>query len=109
MSVKLAVIGVGNRTGKYLHYFSLHPDAVELVAVVEPDPIRREACRKRLSRTTPTPTCSWWKTSSRPWPLPTGSPPSPWPIRWRAIGSVSSPDDPEKGCGHCLFPFESDQ
>ena len=79
MSVKLAVIGVGNRTGKYLHYFSLHPDAVELVAVVEPDPVRREACRKRLSRTMP---------------LPTGSPPSPWPIRWRAIGSVSSPDDP---------------
>ena len=49
MSVKLAVIGVGNRTGKYLHYFSLHPDAVELAAVVEPDPVRREACRKRFS------------------------------------------------------------
>ena len=49
MSVKLAVIGVGNRTGKYLHYFSLHPDAVELAAVVEPDPVRREACRKQFS------------------------------------------------------------
>ncbi|MBR3485105.1 MAG: Gfo/Idh/MocA family oxidoreductase [Bacteroidales bacterium] len=49
MSVKLAVIGVGNRTGKYLHYFSLHPDAVELVAVVDPDPVRREACRKQFS------------------------------------------------------------
>ena len=49
MSVKLAVIGVGNRTGKYLHYFSLHPDVVELAAVVEPDPVRREACRKQFS------------------------------------------------------------
>ena len=49
MSVKLAVIGVGNRTGKYLRYFSLHPDAVELAAVVEPDPVRREACRKQFS------------------------------------------------------------
>ena len=49
MSVRLAVIGVGNRTGKYLHYFSLHPDFVELAAVVEPDPVRREACRKQFS------------------------------------------------------------
>ena len=49
MSVKLAAIGIGNRTGKYLHYFSLHPDVVELVAVVEPDPVRREACRKQFS------------------------------------------------------------
>lgn len=49
MSVKLAVIGVGNRTGKYLRYFSLHPDTVELAAVVEPDPVRREACRKQFS------------------------------------------------------------
>lgn len=49
MSVKLAAIGLGNRTGKYLHYFSGHPDVVELVAVVEPDPVRREACRKQFS------------------------------------------------------------
>ncbi|MBQ6074190.1 MAG: Gfo/Idh/MocA family oxidoreductase [Bacteroidales bacterium] len=49
MGVKLAVIGVGNRTGKYLHYFSLHPDVVELAAVVEPDPVRREACRKQFA------------------------------------------------------------
>lgn len=49
MSLKLAVIGVGNRTGKYLHYFSLHPDVVELAAVVEPDPVRREACRKQFN------------------------------------------------------------
>ena len=49
MSLRLAVIGVGNRTGKYLHYFSLHPDVVELAAVVEPDPVRREACRKQFA------------------------------------------------------------
>ena len=49
MGVKLAVIGVGNRTGKYLHYFSLHPDVVQLAAVVEPDPVRREACRKQFA------------------------------------------------------------
>ena len=49
MGVKLAVIGVGNRVGKYLHYFSLHPDVVELAAVVEPDPVRREACRKQFA------------------------------------------------------------
>ena len=49
MSIQLAVIGVGNRTGKYLHYFSLHPDVVELAAVVEPDPVRRETCRKQFS------------------------------------------------------------
>ena len=45
----MAAIGIGNRTGKYLHYFSLHPDVVELAAVVEPDPIRRETCRKQFS------------------------------------------------------------
>ena len=49
MSIQLAAIGIGNRTGKYLHYFSLHPDVVELAAVVEPDPVRRESCRKQFS------------------------------------------------------------
>ena len=49
MSIQLAAIGIGNRTGKYLHYFSLHPDVVELAAVVEPDPVRRETCRKQFS------------------------------------------------------------
>lgn len=45
----MAAIGIGNRTGKYLRYFSLHPDDVQLVAVVEPDPVRREACRRQFS------------------------------------------------------------
>lgn len=49
MSIQLAAIGIGNRTGKYLHFFSLHPDVVELAAVVEPDPVRRETCRKQFS------------------------------------------------------------
>ena len=49
VSIRLAAIGVGNRTGKYLQYFRVHPDAVELVAVAEPDPVRREAVRKQFS------------------------------------------------------------
>ena len=49
MKVKLAAIGVGNRTGKYLQYFQDHSDQVELVAIVEPNAIRREACRKWFS------------------------------------------------------------
>ena len=49
MKVKLAAIGVGNRTGKYLQYFQEHSDQVELVAIVEPNAIRRETCRKWFS------------------------------------------------------------
>lgn len=48
MSVRLAAIGVGNRTGKYLQYFRSHPDLVKLVALVEPNPIRREASRRQF-------------------------------------------------------------
>ena len=48
MKTRLAAIGVGNRTGKYLQYFTAHPDKVELVALVEPNSIRREACRKQF-------------------------------------------------------------
>ena len=44
--VRLAAIGVGNRTGKYLRYVLAHPERVQLVAIAEPDPVRREACRK---------------------------------------------------------------
>ncbi|MBR1573955.1 MAG: Gfo/Idh/MocA family oxidoreductase [Bacteroidales bacterium] len=44
--VRLAAIGVGNRSGKYLRYLPGHPDSVRLVAIVEPDAVRREACRK---------------------------------------------------------------
>lgn len=46
---RLAAVGVGNRTGKYLKWVLSHPDSVELVAVAEPDPVRREACRKLFS------------------------------------------------------------
>ena len=47
--VRLAAIGVGNRTGKYLRYVHAHPEEVSLTAIVEPDPVRREACRKSFS------------------------------------------------------------
>jgi predicted dehydrogenase len=53
--VKIAAIGVGNRTGKYLTYFQQNPQEVELVAVVEPNPIRRVACQKQFSL--PSATC----------------------------------------------------
>ena len=49
MKIKLAAVGVGNRTGKYLKYFQSHSDLVELVAIVEPNAVRREACRKQFS------------------------------------------------------------
>ncbi len=49
MRVRVAAIGVGNRTGKYLQYFQSNPDKVELVAVVEPNAVRRENCRKQFS------------------------------------------------------------
>ena len=47
--VRIAAIGVGNRNGKYLRYVALHPDRVELAAIVEPDSVRMEACRKAFS------------------------------------------------------------
>lgn len=36
-NVRIAAIGLGNRTCKYLRYVQEHQDVVELVAVVEPD------------------------------------------------------------------------
>lgn len=47
--IKLAAIGVGNRTGKYLTYLTEHPQEAELAALAEPNPIRREACRRQFS------------------------------------------------------------
>lgn len=47
--IKLAAIGVGNRTGKYLKYLEEYPGRAQLVAIVEPDPVRRENARKRFS------------------------------------------------------------
>ena len=40
--IRIAAIGLGNRTCKYLQYLKEHPDMVELVAVVEPDCCRRD-------------------------------------------------------------------
>lgn len=39
----IVAIGVGNRMRKYLTYVEQHPERVRLVAVVEPDQIRRKA------------------------------------------------------------------
>ena len=39
----IVAIGVGNRMLTYMHYVESHPDIARLVAVVEPDPIRRNA------------------------------------------------------------------
>lgn len=39
----IVAIGVGNRMRTYMHYVLEHPEEVELKAVVEPDPIRRNA------------------------------------------------------------------
>ncbi len=47
--IKLAAIGVGNRTGKYLTHFKLHPEKVQLVALAEPNAIRRGSYQKLFS------------------------------------------------------------
>lgn len=39
----IVAIGVGNRMRTYMHYVQSHPDRARLVAVVEPDDIRRNA------------------------------------------------------------------
>lgn len=44
--LKIAAIGLGNRTCKYLLYVKDHQAVVKLVAIVEPDPARLEAIRK---------------------------------------------------------------
>lgn len=44
--VRIAAIGLGNRTCKYLHYVKGHQDVVRLVAIVEPDPARSAAIRE---------------------------------------------------------------
>lgn len=38
--VKIAAVGLGNRTRKYLRYVAEHKEIAELVAVVDPDPSR---------------------------------------------------------------------
>lgn len=44
----IVAIGVGNRMRKYLTYVEQHPDRVTLVAVVEPDDIRRKAVASKF-------------------------------------------------------------
>ncbi|MDE5554147.1 MAG: Gfo/Idh/MocA family oxidoreductase [Muribaculaceae bacterium] len=39
----IVAIGVGNRMRTYMHYVASHPEVARLVAVVEPDSIRRNA------------------------------------------------------------------
>ena len=39
-SVRVAVIGAGNRARKYLEYAVMHPDELEIVAIVDPVEIR---------------------------------------------------------------------
>lgn len=49
MAVKIAAIGLGNRTSKYLQYVRNHPDRVVLVAAVDPDPERLSAVAMQFS------------------------------------------------------------
>lgn len=41
MPASVVAIGAGNRMRTYMHYAAEHPDEVKLVAIVEPDDIRR--------------------------------------------------------------------
>ena len=43
MQYRLAVIGMGNRAGKYLQWVTAHPETVRLAAVADPDPARLSA------------------------------------------------------------------
>lgn len=43
LPTSIVAIGVGNRMRTYMHYVAAHPEQARLVAVVEPDPIRRNA------------------------------------------------------------------
>ncbi|MDE5568965.1 MAG: Gfo/Idh/MocA family oxidoreductase [Muribaculaceae bacterium] len=45
----IVAIGVGNRMRTYMQYVAAHPDEARLVAVVEPDPIRRNAMADRFN------------------------------------------------------------
>jgi predicted dehydrogenase len=47
--VSLVAIGAGNRMCKYLHYVELHPQEVKVIAVVEPDEIRRNRVAKMFN------------------------------------------------------------
>lgn len=47
--IRLAAVGLGNRTGKYLQYVAEHPDLADLVAVADPDSSKVEEVRKVFS------------------------------------------------------------
>ncbi len=44
----IVAIGAGNRMRTYMHFVETHPDIVRLVAVVEPDPVRRNDMADRF-------------------------------------------------------------
>lgn len=46
--VKIAVIGAGNRTNKYLEYAIRNPERLKLVGIVEPIDIRRDLVAKKF-------------------------------------------------------------
>ena len=47
--VKIAAVGLGNRTCKYLRYVEEHGESAELVAVVDPDPSKADWARDAFS------------------------------------------------------------
>ncbi len=46
--IKVAAIGAGNRLNAYAEYACLHPEEMEIVAVVEPNEVRRKHCAERF-------------------------------------------------------------
>lgn len=46
--ITIAAIGAGNRMGAYTEYAMLHPDLLEVVAVVEPNKVRRDHYARRF-------------------------------------------------------------
>lgn len=48
MPVRIVAVGAGNRTRTYMHYVEANPDKAELVAVVEPDKVRRDFLADRF-------------------------------------------------------------
>ena len=47
--VKIAAVGLGNRTCKYLHYIAEHQDVAELVAVIDIDETRLDQVKGKFS------------------------------------------------------------
>lgn len=57
--VKIAAIGAGNRMNAYSEYALLHPEEMEIVAVVEPNPLRRDGYARRFGITAENCYSSW--------------------------------------------------